>query len=217
MRTRTAVNPHVLMHHTVCLAPSTLRFRQRCARDGPHAPRMGLHPLHQPQRPVHPPRRVHRERLALVRITISPLSSSANCTRPSPFRFASYRSYRGYNYDPAYTSHAHGWSSGPTSALTYYVLGLTVTSPQGATWALAPHPTGLPAAEGGFSTPFGWFGANWREAGGAFTMGVDVPAGTNGVVRVPSGVRGMVRVDGRAVGGVGEVWVQGGKHTIVVS
>ncbi|KAF5378492.1 hypothetical protein D9615_007115 [Tricholomella constricta] len=45
----------------------------------------------------------------------------------------SYRSYRGYNYDAAYTSHAHGWSAGPTPALTFYVLGLTVTSLQGKT------------------------------------------------------------------------------------
>ena len=75
---------------------------------------------------------------------------------------ARYRSYDGYNYDPSYTSHAHGWSSGPTSALTYYVLGLTVTSPQGRTWQVAPHLSGLEAAEGGFTTPLGWFGVKWR-------------------------------------------------------
>ena len=41
-----------------------------------------------------------------------------------------YRRYGGYNYDPAYESHAHGLSSGPTSTLRYYVLRLTVMSPQ---------------------------------------------------------------------------------------
>ncbi|KAG6809661.1 hypothetical protein H0H92_015283 [Tricholoma furcatifolium] len=74
----------------------------------------------------------------------------------------SYRSYHGYSYNPAYTSHAHGWSTGPTSTLTYYVLGLTVTSPQGADWSLAPHVVdmGLSDVQGGFET-FTWFGAHW--------------------------------------------------------
>ncbi|KZV78168.1 Six-hairpin glycosidase, partial [Exidia glandulosa HHB12029] len=73
----------------------------------------------------------------------------------------SYRSYRGYNYDPAYTSHAHGWSSGPTSALTIYVLGLSVTTPQGISWKFEPHTSGMSAAEGSFETPLGTFGASW--------------------------------------------------------
>ena len=99
----------------------------------------------------------------------------------------SYRSYRGYNYDPAYTSHAHGWSSGPTSALTYYVLGLTVTSPQGATWQVAPHTSGLSAAEGGFTTPLGWFGAKWSKTSkGKFSLEIDVPEGTKGTVELPT-------------------------------
>ncbi|KAI0681905.1 Six-hairpin glycosidase-like protein [Cerioporus squamosus] len=112
-----------------------------------------------------------------------------------------YRSYRGYNYDPAYTSHAHGWSSGPTSALTYYVLGLTVTSPQGRTWQVAPHLSGLSAAEGGFTTPLGWFGVKWTaQQMRAFSLTVDVPEGTSGVVKLPVG--GKVTIDGevRAVG-----------------
>ncbi|KAH9824577.1 glycoside hydrolase family 78 protein, partial [Teratosphaeria destructans] len=45
-----------------------------------------------------------------------------------------YRNYRGYFYDPSYVSHAHGWSSGPTSALTNYVLGLEVTGRVGSAW-----------------------------------------------------------------------------------
>lgn len=75
-----------------------------------------------------------------------------------------YRSYRGYNYDAAYTSHAHGWSSGPTSALTNYVLGLDVVAPRGSVWVVRPMLSGLHAAEGGFETPLGWFGVKWRVA-----------------------------------------------------
>ncbi|KAK7030185.1 Six-hairpin glycosidase [Favolaschia claudopus] len=156
-----------------------------------------------------------------------------------------YRSYRGYNYDPAYTSHAHGWSSGPTSALTIYVLGLSVAAPQGAEWRLAPSIAGLPAAEGGFETGLGWFGVKWSvsvseskvkwsgseksKAGKStitttFTVDVDVPTGTKGVFVVPKELRGAaggvtVMVDGKrkAVGEDGSVELVGGKHEVVAS
>ncbi|EPQ55724.1 Six-hairpin glycosidase [Gloeophyllum trabeum ATCC 11539] len=127
-------------------------------------------------------------------------------------------SYRGYNYDPSYTSHAHGWSSGPTSALTFYVLGLTITAPQGRTWSVAPHPSGLPRAEGGFSTGLGWFGVKWWEGEGGFTVEVDVPEGTQGVVRLPYAVEGgkvcVNGVEAHVVEGV--VNVVGGKSTVVL-
>ncbi|KAK7680794.1 hypothetical protein QCA50_016102 [Cerrena zonata] len=129
-----------------------------------------------------------------------------------------YRSYRGYNYDAAYTSHAHGWSSGPTSALTFYVLGITVTSPQGLTWSFDPHTSGLEAAEGGFETPLGWFGAkwSWRADGKIFTASLDMPRGTSGKVRVPG--KGSVSVNGKRVTKDAEGFVQvpGGNHTISV-
>ncbi|CAL1697713.1 unnamed protein product [Somion occarium] len=129
-----------------------------------------------------------------------------------------YRSYRGYNYDPAYTSHAHGWSSGPTSALTFYVLGLTVTSTQGQTWSFDPHTSGLNAAQGGFETPLGWFGANWvlSDNGGMFSAKLDVPSGTTGLIRSP--VNGTTLVDGKRAKKdlEGFVHLQGGKHIIQV-
>ncbi|KAJ6623288.1 Six-hairpin glycosidase [Mycena sp. CBHHK59/15] len=136
-----------------------------------------------------------------------------------------YRSYRGYNYDPAYTSHAHGWSSGPTSALTIYVLGLSVTAPQGAEWLLSPHLAGLPSAEGGFETGLGWYGASWtvKTAGRTttFSLSVDVPVGTSGVFRVPSELLGTgrgfsVSVNGKKVkiSSSAEITLSGGKHIV---
>ena len=47
-----------------------------------------------------------------------------------------------------YTSMAHGWAAGPTSALTEYVLGVAPTSPGGATWRFAPQPADLTFAQG---------------------------------------------------------------------
>ncbi|EKM52842.1 glycoside hydrolase family 78 protein [Phanerochaete carnosa HHB-10118-sp] len=127
-----------------------------------------------------------------------------------------YRSYQGYSYDASYTSHSHGWSSGPTSALTFYVLGLTVTSNQGRTWSIAPHTSGLSAAQGGFETPLGWYGVQWSLEGKTFKLSVDVPAETSGTVRLP--LAGTVTVDGKStsVGGGAEISLAGGNHSIVV-
>lgn len=179
-------------------APSSFRIWQRRACYGPPAPNLGLHALYRPQRPINPPRRLHRKWLSEVRHA----SAFSVPSIPLIRLLYSYRSYRGYNYDPAYTSHAHGWSSGPTSALTYYVLGLQVTSPQGATWSFAPHTSGLSSAEGGFTTPLGWFGAKWTvllQVGKlqVFTAKLSVPKGTKGTVKVP--VLGVVSVNGKSV------------------
>lgn len=73
----------------------------------------------------------------------------------------SYRANSGYANDVAYTSHAHGWSTGPTSALTFYVTGVTIVEARGRKWRFAPHTSGLSAAQGSFETPLGTFGATW--------------------------------------------------------
>ncbi|KAJ7118101.1 glycoside hydrolase family 78 protein [Mycena epipterygia] len=136
-----------------------------------------------------------------------------------------YRSYRGYNYDPAYTSHSHGWSSGPTSALTIYVLGLSVTATQGSEWLLSPRLAGLPHAEGGFETGLGWFGASWNVlvagATTTFSVNLDVPQGTSGVFELPDELRGASRgvsvtVDGKkaTLSANSDIPLSGGKHVI---
>ena len=96
------------------------------------------------------------------------------------------------------------------------MLGLTVTSPQGATWQVAPHLSGLPSAEGGFTTPLGWFGVKWSSHKSTFSLTIDVPEGTSGVVKLP--VSGKVSVNGQArrvEKGEG-VQLAGGKHAIAV-
>lgn len=131
----------------------------------------------------------------------------------------SYRYYDGYFDDASYTSHAHGWSSGPTSALTFYVAGLTVTSPQGSNWALAPHIGGpVNSAQGGFTTGLGWFGVSWELIGERMSLDVTTPEGTEGVFTIPKGISGTVKVNGTAVHvQEGNVPLIGGTLRITVS
>jgi len=103
-----------------------------------------------------------------------------------------YRSSRGYGYDASYVSHAHGWSAGPTSALTEYVVGLSVVSPAGETWALRPQFGDLTSAEAGFVTILGKFVAKWVKGVGGYEVGFEVPGRTVGQVRLPVLEKGRV-------------------------
>ncbi|PBP22213.1 bacterial alpha-L-rhamnosidase domain protein [Diplocarpon rosae] len=96
-----------------------------------------------------------------------------------------YRSKYGYADDSSYTSHAHGWSTGPTDALTSYVVGLTVTAPGGTEWALGPQFGDLTSAEAGFTTPLGKFRAKWALLQGGYTLAWATPPDTSGVVVLP--------------------------------
>jgi hypothetical protein len=150
-----------------------------------------------------------------------------------------YRAERGYSNDPSYVSHAHGWSAGPTAALTEGVLGLGVTGRAGAEWRFAPQFGDLKFAEGGFTTTKGKFRARWEvstAASGAtgpngYDCSVATPVGTKGVLVLPELEKGKmpkVTVDGKAVEakwhGQGDqvgssvmLEVSGGEHTIVVT
>ncbi len=140
-----------------------------------------------------------------------------------------YRSNRGYDYDASYTSHAHGWSSGPTSALTTYVVGLSVTSPAGGTWKMAPQFGDLSSAEGGFTTSLGTFQAGWELSHNGYTLTYNVPKGTTGEVILPclsAGKFPSITIDGRHVSRGPPAQLEGstivldgaaGSHKIVVS
>lgn len=150
-----------------------------------------------------------------------------------------YRWSRGYGNDFSYVSHAHGWSSGPTSALTEFVLGLSVTARVGSEWLFAPQFGGLGFAEGGFMTALGKFQARWDAAeieegedAPRYNASVSTPAGTVGRLVLPvvqQGSKPTVVVDGEEVQTewfrkTGVVFdtvvvdgVEGGEHTIVVS
>lgn len=108
-----------------------------------------------------------------------------------------YRTDRGYK-DATYMSHAHCWSSGPTSSLSEYLVGLRVTAPAGKEWSFVPETgvSGLGEAEAGFSTKLGKFSAKFRVEGKRAHLHWDTPLGTKGWVSLP-GRKG--------------VWVEGGK------
>lgn len=100
------------------------------------------------------------------------------------------------------TSMAHGWSTGPTSALSQYVLGIAPDAPGYATWTVDPQPGALAWARGRAPTPKGPLDVAWTSAaaGHQFVLDVSPPAGTGGTITVPlSGSRAVVHVNGELV------------------
>lgn len=121
--------------------------------------------------------------------------------------------YAPYTNDPR-VSHAHGWSTGPTSALTFFAGGLHLSGAAGATWTVAPQPGNLTFVDTGFSTHRGLFATTFRRDGGSYTeFSCTTPEGTRGEVRLPGtegtlhSSGGSVRlVDGVASGLPGGTW-----------
>jgi len=131
-----------------------------------------------------------------------------------------YRSTSGYDNDDSYPSHAHGWATGPTYALTTFVLGLSITAPAGTSWSLAPQFGDLTSVEGGFTTPLGTFQAGWTVFGGngSYVLSYVVPEGTNGTVLLPT-VNGTavskISLDGVALD-LGSLAIDAATETVVV-
>lgn len=97
----------------------------------------------------------------------------------------------GTPYEGAFTSMAHGWSTGVLPALSNQLLGATPTGPGFSTWTIAPNPGSVTWASGRLGTPQGPLDVDWAvEAGkknkaGTFTLHVTVPHGTRGEVSLP--------------------------------
>jgi hypothetical protein len=100
-----------------------------------------------------------------------------------------YRNERGYANDSSYISHSHGWSTGPTSALTNYVAGLDILERAGSRWKFAPQFGGLDFAEAGFMTKRGLFRSRWilnKVLGGGYNVTLEAPNSTVGEIHLPS-------------------------------
>jgi hypothetical protein len=120
-----------------------------------------------------------------------------------------------YGTDASYVSHSHSWSTGPTSALTKFVAGLSVTGPGGKTWLFAPQFGLLTFAEAGFTTKLGAFRSRWAlhtvgTVADPIPDGYDVtlstPNGTTGVLDLPllKGTALLVTVNNKMIGDVVE-------------
>lgn len=136
------------------------------------------------------------------------------------------------DYQGSYMSAAHGWSTGPTSALTYWLLGIAPAADGGPGYRIAPRPGGLSHAQGRLTTPSGIISVSWRSRpNGWFDLtlkspedlqevGVPLPADGTAVVR-RNGRRAWdhgSRFYGTRVAG-GHVYLSGvpaGTHTITV-
>ncbi|KAF4785651.1 bacterial alpha-L-rhamnosidase domain-containing protein [Colletotrichum scovillei] len=105
-----------------------------------------------------------------------------------------YRSQRGYNYDAAYTSLSHSWSTGPTQALSFKVVGLEVVG--WGRWRFEPQMGDLRRAEAGWRDGKGGeYGAVVVVEGGGGDDGqgedgvleaeILTPNGTEGVLEIP--------------------------------
>ncbi|KAJ7908865.1 glycoside hydrolase family 78 protein [Mycena leptocephala] len=114
-----------------------------------------------------------------------------------------YRAAAGYDLDHTYTSHAHGWATGPTPALTFYVLGIQLTTVLGQPGA----------SRRGLETGLGFFGVKWTVSRQTLTLTLQTPAGTAGVVTLPG--TGPMTVDKRTLPtSTNSVELKGGNHTI---
>ncbi|MCI3273628.1 alpha-L-rhamnosidase-related protein [Streptomyces cylindrosporus] len=102
-------------------------------------------------------------------------------------------------YEDAYTSMAHGWSTGVLPALTHHLLGARPTSPGYATWEVRPHPGDVAWAQGQLPTPHGPLRVAWENSGGTFHLTVVVPHGTRATIAVPGGRHLTVRAGNRQV------------------
>ena len=82
---------------------------------------------------------------------------------------------------------AHGWATGPTSALTFYVLGIRPTSMRGG-YDIAPQTGDLSSAQGSLRTPSGDIRLAWTHDvhTGVFTERVAAPAHAVGQIEAPT-------------------------------
>lgn len=83
------------------------------------------------------------------------------------------------------TSLAHPWSSGPTSALSAYVLGIRPLEPGFSTWLIEPQPSDLGWARGAMPTPQGPLRVRWARTAKRVRIDCSAPTGTGGFVGWP--------------------------------
>jgi hypothetical protein len=115
-----------------------------------------------------------------------------------------YLSDGSFDYNGSYMSHAHGWATGPTSALTYYVLGIMPSSSPGSSYQFVPHPGYLKHVAGRLTLPDGPIEVSWERDGSSetFTETIDAPEALSGRIGIPAFSKDVkVFVDGKLAWG----------------
>lgn len=94
-------------------------------------------------------------------------------------------------------SASHAWSTGATSSLSDYVVGITPSSVAYRTWQVKPFPQGLAWAQGQTPTAQGTIRSRWQLGDNVFRLTVEAPDGTSGTVAVPTlGSTRVIYLDG---------------------
>jgi hypothetical protein len=106
--------------------------------------------------------------------------------------------YAPYKND-ARISHAHGWATGPTSALSMYAAGIQLTGPAGVEWRIAPQPGNLTTVDAGLSTSQGQFAIKFERKNGSYEgLSFQIPPSTRGDVVLP-GTQGTLVSKGQRI------------------
>lgn len=113
-----------------------------------------------------------------------------------------YLSDGSFDYGGAFMSTAHGWATGPTSALTYYALGIMPATDSSVDFTLIPHPGDLIRIEGRLGLAKGPVKVTWARHldTSTFTLRIETAPVVAGLIGVPTfGRRVRIRADGRVV------------------
>jgi len=96
-------------------------------------------------------------------------------------------------------SAAHAWSTGPTVALSKYVLGVAPKTGGFRQWSVAPQVGDLAWAQGVVPTPRGSISVRWLHNGGSFALTVKGPKRGSGLVTIPGARHSTIARNGRIV------------------
>jgi hypothetical protein len=138
--------------------------------------------------------------LSLIRLQWGYMLSSPNGTG-STF-WEGYLQDGSFDYDPLYMSLAHGWATGPTSALTNYVAGVGPELSSSVPFHVIPHPGDLTQVSATVSLPQGAVSTSWKYSrnGSSFLENITAPTGVSGRYGIPTAGRPInISIDGEMV------------------
>jgi hypothetical protein len=138
--------------------------------------------------------------LSLIRLQWGYMLSSPNGTG-STF-WEGYLQDGSFDYDPPFMSLAHGWATGPTSALTNYVAGIGPELSSTVPFYVIPHPGDLTQVSATVSLPAGTVSTSWKysQNGSSFLETITAPESVAGRYGIPTGGKPItVSIDGQPV------------------